>query len=72
MSRYDTTPDDEDREFARDILRRCPDPWARDQVVADLLGWRLESLHDSCRADEARHIAQGRALWEAYRRERDG
>jgi hypothetical protein len=71
MSRRDTTPTDDDRELARELLRRCDDPWTRDRAVADLLGWRLESVRHARGTEDARLIAEGRALWEAYRRERD-
>jgi hypothetical protein len=67
--RHDTTPSDGDREAARELLRRCEDPWTRDRAVISFLGWRLESVAQAGTAEDARTIAQGRAIYDAYRNE---
>ena len=66
--RYDTTPDDDDRAFAREVLGRAgADHAARAYAVVELLGWRIEVLRHVDDPDDARIVARGRALYDLYR-----
>ena len=66
--RYDTTPDDDDRAFAREVLGRAgANHVARAYAVAELLGWRMDVLRHVDDPYEARIVARGRALFDLYR-----
>ena len=66
MSRYDTTPTDDDRAFARERLQGCGSEEARDAVVIATAGAYLRLLTEVDDPGDARMVARGRALYDAY------
>lgn len=72
MSRYDTTPSDDDRAQARDVLHRVTDPAMRWELAFELLGARLEGMTSADDPGDARDIARVRAFYQLYREETYG
>jgi hypothetical protein len=67
MSRYDTTPTDDDRAFARDQLQRCGQHSAvRDAYVLGAVGTYLRCVTEVDDPADARLVRRGRALFDAY------
>jgi hypothetical protein len=67
VSRYDTTPTDDDRAYARDQLQRCGGyADVRQAYVLGAVGIYLRMVTEVDDPADARLVARGRALFDAY------
>jgi hypothetical protein len=67
VSRYDTTPTDDDRAFARDGLHRCGGyADVRQAYVLGAVGTYLRLVTDVDDPANARLVARARALFDVY------